>query len=526
MLTFTKLGKFGRFGNQLFQIAAMIGIAKKYGHKLVLPKWQYAKYFNFTIEEGHITSNLERREPYFHYCENLDIPERGIYDLTGYFQSDKYWLNAKEDVIKNLSFKNDFITGINEKHKNKLSRNPIAISIRRGDYVNNPNYELLPIEYYILALFEHFPDWKTRDILIFSDDVKYCRTHFECFDNFHVIDNAFNNNDKRLYFSENTSAIEQLALMSLCNDFIISNSTFAWWGAYLGQTKRCNAKVVYPDKYAKGKLDEQIYFKDHYPEHWTKFVHKNKRIDLKNVTFTIPVHHDHQDRFQNLSLNICMLLQYFDTNVIIGEQGSDKFKVFENWCKYVKFNDYEFHRTKMLNIMANESVTPIIVNYDADVFLPPMQILKAVFELESNDMVFPYDGRFARVARSEFKRIENLLDIGCLSYNEWPGTSMNDAMSVGGCVFFNKKAFFEGGGENEKFVSYGPEDAERVERFSKAGFKIKKVKGILFHIDHYRGPNSLTYHKHFKANEDEFKRIKAMNKEGIINYIKNMKHAK
>lgn len=522
MITFTKLGKYGRLGNQLFQIASMIGLSKKHNHKLLLPRWQYAKYFNWSIEEGHITTNHIINEPHFHYAENITFPANGIFDFLGYFQSEKYWLNAKEEVFKNLSFHEAYIKAISEKYANALSKKTIAISIRRGDYVNNPNYELLPVEYYILALVENFPDWQSRNIIIFSDDAPWCRAHFGCFDNFVFADNKFNNNDKRLYFTENTSAIEQLCLMSLCDDFIISNSTFAWWGAYLAN----RGKVVCPSVYCKGRLGSEISFKDHYPDYWIKFEHQNKRLNLKNVTFTIPVHYDHPDRFQNLSLNICMLLQYFDTNVIIGEQGSDKFKVFETWCKYKKFNDAEFHRTKMLNVMAREAETPIVVNYDADVFLPPMQVLKAVFDLSVKDMVYPFDGRFARVPRSKFREIENALDIGVVSGTEWQGTRAGDMPSVGGCLFVNKKAFFEAGGENERFISYGPEDAERFERFIKAGFKVGKVKGIIYHIDHFRGPNSLTYHKHFRANEDEFNRIKRMNKEEMLNYIKQMTYAK
>jgi len=524
MITFSRFGKYGRLGNQLFQAAAMIGIGKKHNHNVMLPRWSYQKYFNFELAEGTMTSNNKINEPHYHYCDNLNIPEKGIFDLLGYFQSEKYWSGAIEEVKQNLSFNREFISKVSQKYNDALSNNPIAISIRRGDYVNNPNYELLPIEYYILALIENFPDWQTRSVIIFSDDVPYCKTHFECFDNFFFAENNFNNNDKRLYFHENESAIEQLALMTLCNDFIISNSTFAWWGAYLGRKE--NSKVIYSPYHVKGELEKQINTKDYYPEDWIKFDHKKKRISLKNVTFTIPVHHDHFDRFQNLSLNICMLLQYFDTNIIIGEQGSDKFRIFETWCKYIKFDDQIFHRTKMLNVMAKASETPIVVNYDADVFLPPMQVLKTIFELETSDFVFPYDGRFARIPRTEFKNVEKFLDVGCLSFKAWPGTNENDMLSVGGCLFVNKKAFFEAGGENEKFISYGPEDTERVERFSKAGFKISRIKGILYHLDHYRGPNSLTLHKHFKSNELEFNRIKAMNKEEIINYIKSMNHAK
>ena len=60
----------------------------------------------------------------------------------------------------------------------------IAIHIRRGDYIDNPNYVLLPITYYYLALEQYFPNWRTQyNVLIFSDDIEYCKVHFEVYNN-------------------------------------------------------------------------------------------------------------------------------------------------------------------------------------------------------------------------------------------------------------------------------------------------------------------------------------------------------
>ena len=107
----------------------------------------------------------------------------------------------------------------------------IAISIRRGDYVGNPNYRLLPITYYILAMFENFPNWRDHNIVIFSDDIPYCKVHWDCIPN--------------VYFSENNSDIEDLCLMTLCDDFIIANSSFSWWGAYLGEKEGSRCAICF-----------------------------------------------------------------------------------------------------------------------------------------------------------------------------------------------------------------------------------------------------------------------------------------
>jgi hypothetical protein len=85
--------------------------------------------------------------------------------------------------------------------------------------------------------------------------------------------------------------IEQLALMSLCDHFIISNSTFSWWGAYLGEKE--HSKIIHPAYHFAGKLLQTSNAKDYYPERWINFDHVGKRIDLSDVTFTVPVSYDH-----------------------------------------------------------------------------------------------------------------------------------------------------------------------------------------------------------------------------------------
>jgi hypothetical protein len=93
---------------------------------------------------------------------------------------------------------------------------------------------------------------------------------------------------------------------------------------------------------------------------------------------------------------------------------------------------------------------------------------------------------------------------------KFPGTREGDSPSVGGAVFYKKNSFLSGGLENENFISYAPEDQERYYRFGKLGYKIQRIKGCLYHIDHYVGVNSYTQHPLYKANEKEYHRIRAI----------------
>lgn len=177
--------------------------------------------------------------------------------------------------------------------------------------------------------------------------------------------------------------------------------------------------------------------------------------------------------------------------------------------------------------MAIAADTPFIANWDADVIIPPMQIYLSVLRLkEGQDMVFPYDGRFARLPRELwFKPIEKLLDIGAIGDTEPKGKRGRPVpeSSVGGAVFFNKESFIDGGMENEYMISFGPEDCERNDRFTKLGFKIAsqndRVIGCLYHIDHWCGPDSSVRNPFFKANHEELEKVRAMSADQLRKYV-------
>src|SRR5436190_543386 len=102
MITFSKLGKHGNLGNQLFQIAAMIGFSEKYGCEFVLPKWKYAKYFQQPLptKKNLVTDSLVEEQGYNYTPEFWDKCgddfKIGNVDILGWLQSERYWLHCKE----------------------------------------------------------------------------------------------------------------------------------------------------------------------------------------------------------------------------------------------------------------------------------------------------------------------------------------------------------------------------------------------------------------------------------------------
>lgn len=527
MITYSLFGsrRRGNLGNQLFQLASMIGLSKKYNQELRMPNWSYKRYFNglpYIISQV-VKGHKHLPEAAYHYTpEHWDQLATGNWDVDGWLQSEKMWEHAKDEVKAMFTWSEHFLREIRAGGKVKDFESSIAISVRRGDYVGNVNYDLLPVSYYMQALMKEFPDWMDRQILIFSDDIPYCKIHFEGLPNVKFIEQ---------------NPIVQLCMMSLCGGFVIANSTFSWWGAYLAELRDPSVKIVRPNYLFAGPLLAGNDSKDHWPDRWIVYDHKEngapKKYDLRDVTFTIPVMYDHLDRKQNLDLNVCLLQRAFDTNVVIFEsvfaygEKEPKFQYMEEYCQYRFAYNEVFFRTWMLNSMMIDADTPIVANWDADVAVPEVQIMVAVEMIRRDraDGAYPYDGRFARVNRKEwFAKLEKELDLGIYKSIPFKG-SVPSAHSVGGAVIWNKAKYCAIGGENEKFISHAPEDAERWNRAHMLDLRLFRVTGQLFHMDHWVGPNSSNRHGH-KPNNDkvwgEFLAIKERgNKEEMWDYVKS-----
>ena len=109
------------------------------------------------------------------------------------------------------------------------------------------NHHNLSLEYYEKAL-SHFP--RDQQVVIFSDDTEWCMEQLLFIDN-------------RFIVSEGNGSYHDLYLMSKCSDFIISNSTYSWWGAWLANT----GTVIAPSVWF-GPNNSHKSLKDLYPSHW------------------------------------------------------------------------------------------------------------------------------------------------------------------------------------------------------------------------------------------------------------------
>jgi hypothetical protein len=269
MIGLNYLGKMGQLGNQMFQYAAVKGVARHKGYEFTVPKDAPAIRDNlgnilkielfdvFDLQPDSIAflqANSLYQEKGFDFDEELfnDCPD-GVC-LLGYFQTEKYFKHIEDDIRKEFTFKKEYYDACKEIQS--MLDNPIALHIRRGDFlINSANHYNLSLSYYENALKEFDSN---RQVVIFSDDPEWCKEQ-ELFSN------------DRFLVSEGNSSYVDLCLMTLCNDYIIANSTFSWWGAWLSQNP--NKTVIYPNKwFGPNNVDKSI--KDLFPSEW-RMVNEN-----------------------------------------------------------------------------------------------------------------------------------------------------------------------------------------------------------------------------------------------------------
>lgn len=269
MIVFSRLGSRGNLGNQMFQIASTIGIATTNNQNYGFPEWSYSEYFKHSLPRYNDSIEYEIiKECSFTY-QTLLLTKDCNYDLNGWLQTEHYF-NSKA-TKRTFAFKDDFIASLKKDYSSLFSKKTILISVRRGDFVNHPHYYQLSFKYYFLALIQNFPDWKQRNILFASDDINYCKQHFS------FIKNSF--------FLDDLAPIEQLALGSECCDFIISNSTFSWWIAWLGEKE--GSKVIRPIKNFRGVFAVKNDDSDYFPERWIAF--DETKFKINNTYFRLKV---------------------------------------------------------------------------------------------------------------------------------------------------------------------------------------------------------------------------------------------
>lgn len=260
----------GGLGNQMFQHAAGVALASHHACDL---KWDLSWFDGNTLHQGFELSRVFGiskenataadyretlgwrgndwlrgrlasrkwgwlrpkhyiREPHFHYWPKFWQIRPPVY-LDGYWQTAKYFQDM-EALVRNefqfsqhMSLENRAIAEIMEES------NSVSLHVRRGDYVSDKRianvHGVCGLDYYLQALDEL--EGRVRDpyYFVFSDDPQWVLDNMRLEGRYMVVEH-----------NQGVDSYNDMRLMGLCDNHIIANSSFSWWGAWLG----CNLEKV------------------------------------------------------------------------------------------------------------------------------------------------------------------------------------------------------------------------------------------------------------------------------------------
>lgn len=171
-------------------------------------------------------------------------------NFKGYWQYKDYFLPLLPQLKKEYQLRTDVYTDKFIQWADKIFKcESVAMHVRRGDYQLHRvgRFRDLPAQYYFDAM-EKIP---AKDVFVFSDDIKWCERVFQ---------NGLTG--KRFHFV-NMPDFYCFELMRLCQHKIITNSTFSYWAAVLGDS----GMIICPENWLGSPLKEASM---HYLDHWIK----------------------------------------------------------------------------------------------------------------------------------------------------------------------------------------------------------------------------------------------------------------
>ena len=259
----------GGLGNQMFQYAAARAVALRTGSDVKLelswfgtdPNRHYAlepfAISATTMRSGKqeapkydLVSRIVRRLPIarrqnglpvfkeasFRYDADIEQARAPVF-LDGYFQSEKYFSDYREQIAADFKLRNSPLPQTTEVLNQISHTDAICLHIRRGDYVTNKaanaHHGTCSLDYYEAGLGRVAEGLTRPHCFVFSDDPVWARENFApkipvTFVDIHATHQAH----------------EDLRLMAACQRYVIANSSLSWWGAWLGS--HGNKKVVAP----------------------------------------------------------------------------------------------------------------------------------------------------------------------------------------------------------------------------------------------------------------------------------------
>jgi hypothetical protein len=243
----------------MFQIAHAYAKSLEYNRQFLLPENEFplpnlknTLFRKLEFDSSVSTYGNESIQGKF-YFEKLPPNDNHPTIFSGYYQSEKYFKKHTEAIKSLFSYPLEFIDKVYNEYPFFQNSTVAAINVRRGDYLHSDqsfNHPSISLEY-INEAYKYLPQHDV--LLIMSDDIEWCK------ENINLPNMVFNDNSK--FWNE-----EGIWLLSLCDHFIISNSTYSWWGAWM--SRNTNKVVVSPSTWFGPGVKEDP--QDIWCENWIK----------------------------------------------------------------------------------------------------------------------------------------------------------------------------------------------------------------------------------------------------------------
>jgi hypothetical protein len=245
----------GGTANTLFQYAMGYAQAKRFNEELLLDVTSFQRdhmrqytlslfpNIKNTLVTGTVPTIHEGQMPYDQALVDRIKPGDC---LKGYFQSERYFKQYKYE-LQDLFMPGD-LTPQTDKMAQKIvnkGQRSVFLTVRRTDYVGNTYHGEMTMDYYNAAL-KIISERVDPYVFVFTDDIPWVR------DNFRIpYDMEIAGNYDRTTRDHLGREDEDLFLMSLCPHCVLANSSYSWWGCYLGEeeTFNYNKIVIAPEKW-------------------------------------------------------------------------------------------------------------------------------------------------------------------------------------------------------------------------------------------------------------------------------------
>jgi len=183
----------------------------------------------------------------------LSTPDNSM--LIGFWQSEKYFLDVEETIRKDFAFNFELDYESKEMLRTIESTNSVCVFVRRKEFVGQPMYDTCDAGYFHRGMLRMGQEIRDPHFFIFSDDLEWCENNLRTEYPFTLVSHKYAGNQYEYYFR----------LMSSCEHFVIANSTYGWWAAWL--SKNASKIVIAPKKWFG---DESRDTRDLVPAAWMR----------------------------------------------------------------------------------------------------------------------------------------------------------------------------------------------------------------------------------------------------------------